>query len=400
MVYTISLGWLILQSKETFLLRKVFDVILTISLGFFSAASVRAQGERPRRVEPSSSSPASVPRTATASQTPQEVGAGDVVRVDTSLVTVPVAVLDRQGRFVYDLGKEDFRIFENGVEQEIAYFATVEEPFTVVLMLDTSSSVWKKLDQIKEAAISFVGQLRPMDRVMVVSFAHRMTVHCEPTNDRVRLRQTIRGIGKGMSTHLYDALGKVMTKKVREIKGRKAVVLFTDGVDESGDKTAKETLRYAEELDALIYTIRFDTYDERMDALMQVNRSIAGLPSIFGRMPLPAPPASTGRNGETLRDMYERGRRYLQELSGVTAGRYFEAGRDLHDLDQSFAQIAEELRRQYSLYYYPKTQGTGRERRHLRVRVSRADVAVRARDSYIYAPAATAKDDKTAASQE
>jgi VWFA-related protein len=84
--------------------------------------------------------------------------------------------------------------------------------------------------------------------------------------------------------------------------------------------------------------------------------------------------------------MYERGRRYLQDLSGVTGGRYFEASRDLHDLDQSFAQIAEELRRQYSLGYYPKTHGTGQERRQLRVRVNRADVAVRARASYIYAP--------------
>jgi VWFA-related protein len=391
------LGRLIMQAKETFLLRKIFDAILVISLWVFLVTSVTAQ-ERPRHVEPSVSSPASVPRIVVASQTPQEVGEGDVVRVDTSLVTVPVAVLDRQGRFVYDLGKEDFRIFENGVEQEIAYFAAVEEPFTVVLMLDTSSSVWKKLDQIKDAAVAFIDQLRPADRVMVVSFAHRMTMHCEPTDDRERLRQTIRGIGKGMSTHLYDAVGKVMTKKLREIKGRKAVVIFTDGVDESGDKTADKTLGYAEELDALIYTIHFDTYDQRMDAIMQVNGRIAGLPSIFGRLPLPVPPNHTGRN-ETLRDMYERGRRYLQELSSVTGGRYFEASRDLHDLDQSFAQIAEELRRQYSLCYYPKTQGTGRERRHLRVRVSRADVAVRARDSYIFAPASTAKDYKTAAYQ-
>jgi Ca-activated chloride channel family protein len=380
-------------------LRKVIFILFIISLWLFSVTSVMAQ-ERTRRVEPSSSSPASVPQTATiASQTPQEVGEGDVIRVDTSLVTVPVAVLDRQGRFIYDLGKEDFRVFENGVEQEIAYFATVEEPFTVVLMLDTSSSVWKKLDRIKDAAVAFVGQLRPMDRVMVVSFAHKMTVHCEPTDDRERLRQTIRGIGKGMSTHLYDAVRKVMTKKLREVKGRKAVVIFTDGVDESGDKTAGETLHYAEELDALIYTIRFDTYDERMDALMQVHRSVAGLPGIFGRLPLPAPPTNTGRS-ETLSDMYERGQRYLQELSSVTGGRYFEASHDLHDLDQSFAQIAEELRRQYSLGYYPKTHGTQRERRHLRVRVSRGDVAVRARDSYIYAPTSTARGDKTAASQE
>ena len=372
---------------------KLFRVILIICCWTFSAAIVTSQ-ERPRRLGPPSSvTTSSSPHTATASEALEAVGEGDVLRVNTSLVTIPVSVRDRQGRFIYDLKREEFSIYENGVEQQIACFAAVDEPFTVVLMLDTSSSVWNKLDQIKDAAVAFVGQLRPADRVMVVSFAHRMTMHCEPTDDRERLRQVIRGIGKGMSTHLYDAVRKVMTKKLREIKGRKAIVLFTDGVDESGDKTAKETLRYAEELDALIYTIRFDTYDQRMDAIMQGNRRIAGLPGIFGRLPLPALPTNTGRS-ETLSDMYERGRRYLQDLSGVTGGRYFEASRDLHDLDQSFAQIAEELRRQYSLCYYPKTHGTGRERRQLRVRVSRADVAVRARDNYIYEPPAAAKTTK------
>src|SRR5262249_7940536 len=93
----------------------------------------------------------------------EEVGEGDVVRIDTNLVTVPVSVLDRQGRFISDLQREQFNVFENGVEQKIAYFEPTEKPFTVALLLDTSGSTFFHLWEIKEAAINFAKQLRPQD---------------------------------------------------------------------------------------------------------------------------------------------------------------------------------------------------------------------------------------------
>ena len=101
---------------------------------------------------------------------PEEVSEGDVVRVDTSLVTIPVSVLDRQGRFIPNLKQEDFTVFENGVEQAIAYFEPAEKPFTVALLLDTSPSTHFHLSEIKEAAIEFAKRLRPQDRVLIVSF--------------------------------------------------------------------------------------------------------------------------------------------------------------------------------------------------------------------------------------
>jgi Ca-activated chloride channel family protein len=311
-----------------------------------------------------------------------ELTDGEVLRTDTTLVILPVSVKDRDGRTVEDLTKKDFRIYEEGVEQQVAYFAPIDEPFTVVLMLDTSSSVWKKLDQIKDEAIRFVDHLRSSDRVMVISFAHRMTIHCEPTDDRDRLHETIRSVGKGMSTHLYAALQTVMTKQLTNIEGRKAVVLFTDGVDMSSDQKAGETLHYAEELDTLVYTIRFDTYDERLDAIMQAQKGAASLADLFRGVALPAPPTSGGK-GKSLSDFYQRGRRYLQDLAAVTGGRYFEANQKLRDLDKSFAQIVEELRRQYSLGYYPHPSGRPGERRRVRVRVERPEVAVNSRGSYI-----------------
>ncbi len=331
-------------------------------------------------------------------QAREEVDANEVVRVETTLVTIPVSITDRDGRYIPDLRKEDFRVYEDGVEQEVAYFAAVEKPFTVVLMIDTSSSVWQKLGRIRAAANVFVAQLRPADQVMVVSFAGGFTVQCEATSDRQKIRKAINDTGRGLSTHLYDAMDKLFSKHLRRITGRKAVVLFTDGVDaRSGKATYESTVSAAEELDALIYPIRYDTYDPASDNGMPTTR-MPRLPGILGRLSLPIPIGGTGTSGGgSSRADYARGERYLHDLAELTGGRYYEASRDLRDLDQAFSHIAAELRRQYSLGYYPQQQGHAGARRRIRVRVNRTDLAVRARDSYIYQP--TPQSDTTAQDQ-
>src|SRR3982750_1514967 len=102
-------------------MRRAFDIALIIVLLVLSTANVIAQ-ERARRVKPSTPDSKSLPQGSVTSKTVEEVGAGDVIHVDTTLVTIPVSVRDRQGRFIYDLNKEDFSVFENGAEQEIAFF--------------------------------------------------------------------------------------------------------------------------------------------------------------------------------------------------------------------------------------------------------------------------------------
>src|SRR5438477_297461 len=194
---------------------------------------------------------------------PEEVGEGDVVRVDTTLVTVPVSVLDRQGRFVPNLRREDFSVFENGVEQAIAYFEPAEKPFTVALLLDTSASTHFHLSEIKEAAIEFAKQLRPQDGVLVVSFNDEVLLLTEATNDLNTVETVIDdNANPGNSTRLYDAVDLTIKERLNKIKGRKAIVLFTDGVDTSSQQaTYQTTLREVEELDALIYPIQYDTTD-------------------------------------------------------------------------------------------------------------------------------------------
>src|SRR6185503_16515058 len=138
-----------------------------------------------------------------ASNGPEEIEAGDIVRVDTTLVTLPVSVSDRDGRYIPNLRKEDFRLWEEGVEQNVAFFSSVDKPFSVVLMIDTSGSTRYRLAEIQDAAITFVNQLRRDDRVMIVSFDDQIRVLSDFTSDRARLRDAIQRTEPGDGTKLY-----------------------------------------------------------------------------------------------------------------------------------------------------------------------------------------------------
>ena len=306
---------------------------------------------------------------------------GDVIRFDTSLVTVPVTVLDRYGRYVPMLRRENFKVFENGVEQKVAYFATTDSPFTVVLLMDTSGSTRLRLDDIQDAAIKFVDKLKPTDSVMVMSFDDRIQVLCKATTDRDAITKAIRRTRTGGGTRLYDAVQDILTKQLKTISGRKAVVLFTDGVDTASHRASYDsTIRLAEESDAPIYSVDYDT--SGVGTL-----SGGGIPLPGGRgtvlgLPFPRPgiPGSTG--GATPAD-YRRAVRYLHALSDKTGGRFY-SGDSLFGIAQAFTWIAEELGRQYSIGYYPATAGKDGERRQIKVKTTEADLVVKARDSYIY----------------
>jgi VWFA-related protein len=421
--------------KELQYMRKIASVSLLLSLLLSTMLLLQAQ-TRPRRVgervgtQPESLPPASQPSPTTqkrpvlqtgtttsssnrmpTSQSPQtsapagsdneEVGEGDVVRVNTTLVSIPVSVMDRNGRFIPDLRQEDFRIFEDGVEQQVAYFASVEKPFTVALVIDTSASTQFRLEEIQDAAIAFINQLRPDDHVIVVSFDEEVRVLAEATNDRYALRDAIRRTHTGGNTKLYDAVDFVINQRLNNVSGRKAVVLFTDGVDTaSKHATYQSNVRDAEELDALIFPVQYDTYNDvgggtgggiSWPSSRRTSRSSTGiLIDILGGIMGGGGGGGYGRGGRgggggpggTGRDEYMRADAYLNDLAYKTGAHVFRAD-TTSDLSHSFAQIAEELRRQYSLGYYPKAQAQAGQRKQIKVRVMRPDLVVRARDSYI-----------------
>jgi len=186
----------------------------------------------------------------------------DRYRIDTNLVTIPVIASTRAGVYVADLGKEDFSVFEDGVKQELAFFATVNAPFHVVLTLDTSASTQEKLSRIQDAAIAFVEQLQAGDRVKVISFDDEVRDLNDFSSDKSLLRAAIKRTRPGMNTKLYDAM-ELSLAALYPIKGRKAIVLFTDGVDWHSDRASfDDALRGLDESGIIVYPIRYDTRAE------------------------------------------------------------------------------------------------------------------------------------------
>jgi VWFA-related protein len=304
---------------------------------------------------------------------------GDVIRFDTALVMVPVTVTDRSGGYVPQLRRDQFRITENGVEQKIAYFAASDAPFSVVLLIDTSGSTNFRLRDIQDSALKFVEKLKPTDSVMVMSFDDRIEVQCRATTDRDEIEKAIRRTRTGGGTRLYDAVDDVLRKQLITMPGRKAVVLFTDGVDTTSRRASYDsTIRLAEESDVPIYSVDYDT--SGFGGPMGQGRGGRG--TIFG-IPLPTPgiPGTT-QPGSSPGD-YRRAVGYLHALSNSTGGRFY-SGDSLFGIGQAFTWIAEELGRQYSLGYYPSTPGKDGERRQINVKVTESDLVVKARDSYIY----------------
>lgn len=281
----------------------------------------------------------------------------EVVRVATALVTVPVSVVDRDGRHLTGLRREDFRVYEEGVEQQVAFFNSVEQPIFVVLLLDTSGSMAQSLPALKEAAAAFVRQLRPQDSALPVSFDSRIRTPLRgPTGDQRLLAAAINdmrpGAGALSGTGLYDAVDFVNRRLFRP-DSRNALILFTDGGDTGSGATRKGTLYAAAEVNALVYTVYYDPLD-------------LGPAAKLKRVP---PPDKS----------------YIRALAEKTGGRFFEP-KDPEKMNRTMGAIADELRQQYSLGYYPKEKGPAEQQRRIKVRVNLPKAAVRARDSYVYRP--------------
>ena len=232
-----------------FLLRSC--LIFLVASSFCLNASAQRPGQKPKATPSPSPTAESVPE-----EPPQDI---ETLKTDTNLVGVPVIATDRSGLYVPDLTREEFKIFEDGVKQDVAFFATVTAPFHVVLMLDTSASTQEKLRVIREAAKAFVELLQPADRVKIISFDQVVRDLNEFTNDRMTLIAAINRTKSGEGTKLYDAVDLALNS-IRPIRGRKAIVLFTDGVDWHSDSATFEgTLRGLDEEGVLVYPIRYDT---------------------------------------------------------------------------------------------------------------------------------------------
>jgi Ca-activated chloride channel family protein len=211
---------------------------------------------------------------------------------------------------------------------------------------------------------------------MILTFNEQLNGMLEPTSDRAALRDAINLKPSENGTFLYDAMQTVIKKQFRRIQGRKAVVLFTDGVDNvSILATYESSLRDIEESDILVYPVQYDTFVEETvpQAMSSISTSVVVGDIRLKRTKVYPPGFNAGH--------YERANNYLRQVAEKSGTRFYHAG-SVKKLAEAFALIAQDLRRQYSLGYYPRTVAQPGERRLINVRVNQRGLVVRARDSY------------------
>lgn len=279
----------------------------------------------------------------------------EMIRVKTELVTVPVSVIDAQGQYITNLKLENFQLFENGIEQKNLVFKPVDEPLTIFFLIDISITMSDQMPKLSSTIDSFVRQLNSENTLAALTFGSEIDYLFKPT--KIKDLQKGTKLGKyalGSEARIYDGVWSAL-RKIRKFQGRKAIILFSDGVGIGKYHSAKDNYEDALESDAIIYTVQFDTSSD------------AGSSKIIKKS---ADKATAQADN------------YMQKLADLTGGRRYQVA-DVSDLEKTFAQMTDELGRQYSLGYYPKETGKNKELRQIKVRVNVPNISVQSRDSYI-----------------
>jgi VWFA-related protein len=265
------------------------------------------------------------------------------IKVDTLLMTVPLTVSDKTGRNVPGLKKENFSIYQDGAKQNIEYFFNDESPMNVAILMDTSFSTKGVLDNIQKAARDFVKILGPADKAVIVTFDSRTLFLSDLTSDRKALEKAINQarIGDSAGSDMNDAVSKAVKKYFEPFKGRKAVIVLTDGMVIGRSVTTQQTLDILQAADTSFYPIIFKT---KFYTPLRYN----------SKRPLPI--------------------EMMEFLAEETSGRFYE--KDVSNLREAFQSIAEELKKQYLLGFYPENSSGGKAYGHIRIAVNLENLRV------------------------
>jgi Ca-activated chloride channel family protein len=396
------------KTRYVRLCRTVIGWLVVSCAVTFPVHAQKPNQQRPRRVIPArEQTPARVDK-----PVPEEVDEGDVVRVETQMVSVPAVVTNSAGRPVAGLRAESFMLFENGEEQRITNFATTEAPFEIALLLDTSGSTRADVALIRQAASAFVDALRPGDRVAIIGFnatrqgqsvAARVEVLSKLTDDRKLLRTAVENLGSSNGTPFYDALDRIADEVFREaprdeVRGRRAIVALTDGVDSTSDSDFQTARLKLIRSGVACYFIQVNTEDFVEDRLLKdcqddgrltlSTKQLQRYRQVYIPRAKPEDFVDFCQMGsfermQISRDLYNLARQEMNELAKASGGKNFIAD-SLQDAQAAFARVATEIGTQYSLGYYPTNKVRDGKFRTIRVEVLglKDKPQVRAREGY------------------
>ncbi|MBV9157147.1 MAG: VWA domain-containing protein [Acidobacteriaceae bacterium] len=275
------------------------------------------------------------------------------IRTEVTRVNMLFTVTDKRGRFVTDLNKGDFQVFESKKPQDILEFTSETDlPLRLAILIDTSNSIRDRFRFQQEAATNFINSvMREQDKAVVVSFDTAAEVVADLTNDTAKLENAVRNLRPGGGTALYDAIFFACKEKLMRdqplYKFRRAMVILSDGDDNESRYSRDQALEMAQRSDTVVYTISTNISHIETDG--------------------------------------DKVMRYFADQTGGVAFFPFQA----KDLNQSFENIANELRHQYNLFYRPEPLKTDGQYHPVEIKVrGRRDLIVRARKGY-YARKAT-----------
>lgn len=297
---------------------------------------------------------------------PEEIDEGDIVRVDTELVTLSVSVIDRgTNRGLKGLTENDFKLFEDGAPQQIANFESSSAPFNLVLLIDLSLSTQDKIGLIRDAALQFVAAARPADRIGIVTFTHEPVIVSRLTSDRALLRERINAIEKPKgSTNVYDSIAFVMNEVFKDVKDssrRNAIVLMSDGLDSTMENVPgpgstipyEELLSRLREFDGVLYSM-----------WLNVETEYSSL------SPLDIQP-----------ETYDLAHDQMEKFAEAGGGLFYEVDK-LEDLADAYERVVADLGTVYSLSYRPTNKLRDGKWRAIRLTVARPNAVARGKRGY------------------
>lgn len=307
----------------------------------------------------------------------QEVNPGDVVSVSTTEVMLPVTVRDASGRLVSELTRDDFRVFEDGREQPLSDLALRQVPVDVILMVDASSSVATNLDDFRRAAEGFAIRLAVDDRISLIKFDDRVELLQDWTKSRFQLRRALARVEPGMFTRFNDALLLAAKEQFAgETKSRRAVIVLTDGIDSGRGETSLEgALQALLRSQVAVYVVS-NTEISRATKRAELDSLINSSDSRFNQLRI-----DDLREGLRVLDRSEQN---LAQLTAATGGRLYKPP-TFAALDSTYAEVAEELRHQYGLYYSPLNRSRDGGFRRVRVTTTNGSYKTSTRVGY-FAP--------------
>jgi len=331
----------------------------------------------------------------------------DTIRLTSDLVSLNASVVDSRGHAVEQLEARNFEVYEDGIKQTIANFSATNEPFTLMLLIDVSGSTAQEVGLMKDAARSFLEQVGPDDRIGVIVFSNEVVEIAEITDSREKVLEAIEGINttgggaghrfsQNTGTSFYDALYlAVNDSSLKQAKGRKAIILMSDGVDSTSRMRFAEVARAVEGSKASVFVLNLDTEKDNLQAVLKprsdpghANFSQSQVDRYFDKFDhgsseryLPRDLLREDQRKSINRGLYEIARSELTELADRTGGQIYQV-RTVWDLAGVYRQIAADLRTLYSIGYYSTNEAKDGKWRSIRLVVDKPGAKARTRPGY------------------